>query len=103
MVHQFQEATFSCGVAGIPAPVISWSRELEGGGTMPLLASTSISLQDPVQNEDYVLPGVMGVVFGVNRSLVLNEVRDGDSGFYFCVANSSTGEVSTRFQLLVQG
>ena len=103
IVDQFQEVTFSCGAAGIPAPVISWSRELEGGDTMPLLDSTSISLQDPVQDEDYVLPAVMGVVFGVNRSLVLNEVRDEDSGFYFCVANSSTGEASTRFQLLVQG
>ena len=102
-VNQFQETTFSCGAAGIPAPVISWSREQEGGGTVPLLDSDSISLQDPVEDEAYVLSGVMGVVFGVNRSLVLNEVRDEDSGIYFCVANSTAGEVSTMFWLLVQG
>ena len=103
IVNQFQEITFNCGAAGIPAPVISWSREQQGGGTVPLLASDSISLQDPVQDEAYVLSGVMGVVFGANRSLVLNEVSDGDSGVYFCVANSTTGEVRRRFWLLVQG
>ena len=96
-VNQFQETTFSCGAAGIPAPVISWSREQEGGGTVPLLASDSISLQDPVQDEAYVLSGVMGVVLGVNRSLVLNEARDEDSGFYFCVANSTAGEGRDKY------
>ena len=53
--------------------------------------------------EDYVLQGVTGVVTGVNRSLTLSEARDGDSGTYFCIANSISGNDIIGFQLVVQG
>ena len=53
--------------------------------------------------EDYILQGVTGVVTGVNRSLTLNEALDGDSGTYFCIANSISGNDIIGFQLVVQG
>ncbi len=101
-VDQFQEAIFSCAAAGIPPPDISWVRQ-QGAANTTLQPGASTSIGSPVQLEDYVLMSVMGVVVGVNRSLTLIETMDGDSGDYFCVANTSAGEDSRRFQVVVQG
>ena len=102
-VDQFQPAIFVCVAAGIPAPVISWTREQDGQNTTLEASNNTISIQTPVQTENFVLKDVMGGVLGVNRSLTLNKAFDGDSGRYFCVANTSAGIVSREFQLVVQG
>ena len=102
MVDQFEAAIFTCAAAGIPPPDISWTRQQNGQNTT-LQTSSSITIGDPVMIEDYILQGVMGVVTGVNRSLTLSEARDGDSGTYFCIASSISGNDSIGFQLAVQG
>ena len=102
MVDQFEAAIFTCAAAGIPLPDISWTRQQNGQNTT-LQTSSSITIGDPVTIDDYVLPSVMGVVTGINRSLTLSEARDGDSGTYFCLANSISGNDNIGFQLAVQG
>lgn len=99
-VDQFESAIFTCIAAGIPPPDISWVTQ-EDGESSTLLNDTIID--DPVQRGDYVLPNVMGVVFGVNRSLTLTEVLDGDDGGYTCKVSSIAGEATREFQLVVQG
>ena len=101
-VDQFEAAMFRCAAAGIPPPNISWLRQQDGQNTT-LQAGSSITIEVPVQTENYMLQDVMGVVSGVNRSLTLNEALDGDSGTYFCIANSPSGDDSREFQLVVQG
>ena len=102
MVDQFEAAIFICAAAGIPPPDISWTRQ-QNGQNMTLQTSSFVDIGDPATIEDYVLQGVMGVVTGVNRSLTLSAARDGDSGTYFCIANSISGNDIIGFQLAVQG
>ena len=100
-MDQFNPAIFTCTAAGFPPPDISWLTQEDGESIAPLLNDTIID--DPVQREFYVLPSIMGEVFGVNRSLTLTEVLYEDDGRYTCVVNSSAGEATREFQLVVQG
>ena len=100
-MDQFNPAIFICTAAGFPPPEISWFTQEDREGTTLLHSDTIIN--DPVQRQDYVLPNVIGEVLGVNRSLILTEVMDGDDGRYTCVVNSSAGEATREFQLVVQG
>ena len=99
---QFQPVTFTCAAAGIPPPEISWVRQEDGENT-PLIEDDTITISDPIETDSFMLPGVMGVVFGVNRSLTLMEAMDEDSGVYLCVVNNTAADASTEFQLLVRG
>ena len=101
-VDQFQPVTFTCAAAGTPLPEISWIRQINGQD-FTLEAGNSITIDDPVVTVEFLLSDGRGVVMGVNRSLTLMPVLDEDSGSYFCIANSTTGEVRRGFDLVVQG
>lgn len=102
-VDQFESAIFICTAAGIPPPDIIWVMQKDGE-SITLLHNDTTIIDDPIQREDYVLPNVMGVVYGVNRSLTLTDVLDGyDDGGYTCEVNSIAGEATREFQLVVQG
>ena len=99
-VFQFDPAIFTCTAAGFPPPDISWFTQEDESIT--LLHNNTI-IHDPVQRQDYILPNVIGEVFSVNRSLTLTEVMNGDDGRYTCIVNSSAGDATREFQLIVQG
>ena len=101
-VDQFQPVTFTCAAAGTPLPEISWIRQINGED-FTLMAGDSITIDDPVVTAEFMLADDRGVVMGVNRSLTLMMALDVDSGRYFCIANSTTGEVRRGFDLVVQG
>ena len=101
-VDQFQPVTFTCAAAGTPLPEINWIWQINGQD-FTLAAGDSITTDDPVVTAEFMLSGGRGVVMGVNRSLTLMAVLDEDSGRYFCIANSTTGEVRRGFDLVVQG
>ena len=101
-VDQFQPVTFTCAAAGTPLPEISWIRQINGQD-FTLVAGDSITIEDPVVTAEFILSNDRGVVMGVNRSLTLMRVLDEDSGHYFCIANSTTGEVRRGLDLVVQG
>ena len=101
-VDQFQPVTFTCAAAGTPLPEISWIRQINGED-FTLVAGDSITIEDPVVTAEFILSNDRGVVMGVNRSLTLIRVLDEDSGRYFCIANSTTGEARRGFDLVVQG
>ena len=101
-VDQFQPVTFTCAAAGTPLPNISWIRQINGENST-LEADNSITIDDPVVTAEFTLSDGRGVVMGVNRSLTLMSALDEDSGRYFCVANSTTGEARRGFDLVVQG
>ena len=101
-VNQFQPVTFTCAAAGTPLPEISWIRQINGED-FTLVAGDSIAIEDPVVTAEFILSNDRGVVMGVSRSLTLMRVLDEDSGRYFCIANSTTGEDTRGFDLVVQG
>ena len=101
-VDQFQPVIFTCAAAGTPLPEISWLRQINGQD-FTLEAGNSITIDDPVVTAEYLLSNDRGVVIGLNRSLTLMRVLDEDSGRYFCIANSTTGEAKRGFDLVVQG
>ena len=101
-VDQFQAVTFTCVAAGTPLPEISWIRQINGAD-FTLVAGDSITIDDPVVTAEFFLSDGRGVVMGINRSLTLIRVLGEDSGRYFCVANSTTGEVRRGFDLVVLG
>ena len=101
-VDQFQPATFDCSATGIPPPQISWTRS-QNGGSISLTSMTSIDIRQPIQMDNYVLVDGRGMAFRVNRSLVLLETEDRDSGVYSCVGSNVAGNGSREFQLVVQG
>ena len=101
-VDQFQPVTFTCAAAGTPLPEITWIRQINGQD-FTLVAGDSITTDDPVVTPEFMLSDGRGVVMGVNRSLTLMAVLDEDSGHYFCIANSTTGEVRRGFDLVSQG
>ena len=73
------------------------------GEDFTLVAGDSITIDDPVVTAEFMLSDGRGVVKGVNRSLTLMPALDEDSGRYFCIANSTTGEARRGFDLVVQG
>ena len=101
-VDQFQPVIFTCVAAGTPLPEISWIGQINGQD-FTLEAGNSTTIYDPVVTAEYSLSDDRGVVMGVNRSLTLMMALDVDSGRYFCIANSTTGEVRRGFDLVVQG
>ena len=101
-VDQFQPVTFTCAAAGTPHPEISWVRQINGED-FTLVAGDSITIDSPVVTAEFMLSDGRGVVMGVSRSLTMMEALDEDSGSYFCIANSTTGEVRRGFDLVVQG
>ena len=101
-VDQFQPVTFTCAAAGTPLPEISWIRQINGAD-FTLGAGDSITIDDPTVTDEFLLSDGRGVVMGVNRSLTLMMALDVDSGRYFSIANSTTGEVRRGFDLVVQG
>ena len=98
-VDQFQPVTFTCAAAGTPLPEISWIN----GEDFTLVAGDSITIDDPVVTAEFFLSDGRGVVMGVNRSLTLMRVLGENSGRYFCISNSTTGETRRGFDLVVQG
>ena len=101
-VDQFQPVTFTCAAARTPLPEISWIRQINGAD-FTLVAGDSITIDDPVVTAEFMLSDGRGVVMGVNRSLTMMKALDEDSGRYFCIANSTTGEVRRGFDFVVQG
>ena len=101
-VDQFQPVTFTCTAAGTPLPEISWIQQINGED-FTLVAGASITIDSPVVTAEFMLSDGRGVVMGVNRSLTMMAVLAEDSGRYFCIANSTTGEVRRGFDLVVKG
>ena len=101
-VDQFQPVTYICAAAGTPLPEVSWIRQINGED-FTLVAGDSITIDDPVVAAVFMLSDDRGVAMGVNRSLTLMPAIDEDSGRYFCIANSTTGEVRRGFDLVIQG
>ena len=101
-VDQFQPVTFTCAAAGTPLPEISWIRQINGED-FTRVAGDSITIDDPVVTAEFMLSDGRGVAMGVNRSLTLMPALDEDSGHYFCIANSTTGEIRRGFDFVVQG
>ena len=101
-VDQFQPVTFTCAAAGTPLPEISWIQQINGED-FTLAAGDSLTIDSPVVTAEFMLSDGRGVVMGVNRSLTLMAVLDEDSGRYFCIANSTAGEVRRGFDLVAKG
>ena len=97
---QFEMAVFSCSAVGIPPPDISWRRQRD---RVILQSSSSITITDAILAGDYNLTENRGLVPQVNRSLVLGEVLDEDSGGYTCTASNLAGVAEREFDLNVQG
>ena len=101
-VNQFQPAVFQCSAVGIPPPQFKWMRD-RGSQNETLTSSATITITDPVQEDNYQLSDNRGSVFIVNSTLTINEALDGDSGRYFCLASSVPGSDSQEVILVVQG
>lgn len=68
---------FNCIARGNPTPVVTWQR-------------SGVELDAPLN----ILP---------NNSLVINNARTEDSGFYACVAENDRGKVMKDFMVMVVG
>ncbi len=101
-MDQFQPVTFNCSAFGIPLPEISWIK-FQNGENITLTEDSSITINDPIQVDDYMLSDGRSFVSMVNRLLVLSETVDGDNDRYICVASNAAGNVSRDFQLVVKG
>ena len=102
IVNEFQPVVLQCSAVGIPFPQFMWMRD-RGNQKESLTSSATITITDSVQEDYYQLSDNRGSVFIVNSSLMINEVLDGDSGRYFCVASSVPGSDSQEIILVVQG
>ena len=101
-MNQYDVAELECSAVGIPRPVISWfvSRDNQN---VSLTTGGSVTIDDPVPSDNFPLISGRGLVFAVNSTLVINETVDGDSGRYYCVANSMPGSESQGIDLEIQG
>ena len=101
-VNQFKPAVIQCSAVGIPTPQFMWMRD-RGNQNESLTSSSTITITDLVQEDNYQLSDNRGSVSIVNSTLTINKVLDGDSGRYFCVASSVPGSDSQEIILVVQG
>ncbi len=102
-VNQSFPVTFECSATGIPAPYINWL--LNGVRLENLPAYNSrISLSD--RSEPLEVETENGTIYSVERTLILFNTTDEDSGNYTCVAfnnNVRTPNVTQDFELFVRG
>ena len=105
-VNQSTVAEFDCSAVGIPAPTISWFRVYDNGTLVNLTSDVDsrVMLGEPEQDDQYLLEG-QGIVSQVNRTLVLMNSADSDSGTYRCVATNAASQDGNiqDFELVVQG
>lgn len=97
-----ESSTFSCVVAGIPPPDVSWVRQDEDNITM-LMTDAMIIIGDPIielKNDTIFL----GEVYVVNLTLTLVVTMEEDEGSgYYCMANDTDDIISREFSVVVQG
>ena len=93
-VNQYDVAELECSALGIPRPVISWFVSHDNQN-VSLTTGGSVTIDDPVPSDNFPL--------AVNSTLVINKTLDGDSGIYYCVANSLPGSDSQGIDLEIQG
>ncbi len=102
-VNQTFPVTFECSATGIPAPYINWL--LNGVRLEDLPAYNSrISLSD--RSEPLEVETENGTIYSVERTLILSNTMDEDSGNYTCEAfnnNLWTPAVTQDFELFVRG
>ena len=107
-VNQYDVAELECSAVGIPRPVISWlvSRDNQNVSLTtgdPVTIDGSVTIDDPVPSDNFPLSSGRGLVFAVNSTLVINKTVDGNSGIYYCVANSLPHSDSQGIDLEIQG
>ncbi len=102
-VNQSFPVTFECSATGIPAPYINWL--LNGVRLEDLPAYNSrISLSDHSQPMEVETEN--GTNYSAERTLILTNTTDEDSGNYTCEAfnnNTRTPAVIQDFELFVRG
>ena len=95
IVNETESITFDCSATGVPEPVISWFRDGEelSGDRVMINNATS---------EDYMRTSDRETVRRVNRTLVLANAIDADSGMYTCNATNDAGRAGRPFEHVVQ-
>ena len=100
-VNQYDVAELVCSAIGIPQPLIDWLM-FNDNKNITLITNDSVTISEHVQL-NYSLSNGRGLVLAVSSTLIISETLDGDSGRYYCFANSTQGSDSQEIDLEIQG
>ena len=98
-VNASDPVTFQCTASGIPPPLIAFYNRY---GLLTSTVDPRVTIRDdPIT---YIMIGDQNVST-ISTSLIINGTRDGDSGYYTCVASNQGAAMlysNQTFQLVVQ-